>query len=662
MTDAAPAVSAAGFPERDLEAWRALAETALKGGAFDRLTRTTPDGVARGPLHTRDDRPDADPRALAPGMAAARDRYTPWDLRTPIAHPAPAEAAKQAVEDLEGGATSLALSLDPDGGRGVVVRAAADLDRALDDVLLDLAGVALDAGRDQEPAATALAHVWAQRAIPEDQRKGELGLDPLALLVTQTDLGRDLGDAWDGAAWWTGWAADHAPKAFPLRIDASLVAECGATPAWSIAWAAACGAATFRALLERDVEPDVVALALAIRVVVDSDVHQSFAALRALRFVWTRVATAFEAAPETARAHVSAVTARAMLSAGDPWLNMLRTTAAGFAAAVGGADAITLSPFTDALGLPTALARRVARNAQHLLAMESHLGRVADPAAGSFHHDRMTMDLAQAAWSRFQTIEKAGGAARFVTEGFLRDQILTARANRWARIAKRKDPLVGVSEFAPLDLDPVETDAVDLEPLLREVSDAAPLEPHKPAELLNRAGAGDVLLGVGWKRYRDSEPEPYHEANVRPVRWAEPFERLKAAASAHKPTPTVFLAALGPLSAYGARATWTANLLAAGGLRASGADHAEPKTVDALLTDAGGAKLAILVGDDAAYAEHAAGAAAALSSAGVTVWLAGRPGEREEALRAAGVSRFLFAGGDALDDLAGAHHVLEIPS
>lgn len=111
-----------------------------------------------------------------------------------------------------------------------------------------------------------------------------------------------------------------------------------------------------------------------------------------------------------------------------------------------------------------------------------------------------------------------------------------------------------------------------------------------------------------------------------------------------------------------ARATWTANLLAAGGLRTSGADHAEPKTVDALVADAGGAKLAILVGDDAAYAEHAADAAAALSGAGVTVWLAGRPGEREEALRAAGVSRFLFAGGDALEDLGGAHHVLEIPS
>ena len=75
--------------------------------------------------------------------------------------------------------------------------------------------------------------------------------------------------------------------------------------------------------------------------------------------------------PRTATIH--AETSFRMMTAVDPETNILRTTIAGFAAAAGGADSISILPHTIAHGLPAAFARRVARNAQLIMANESHV-------------------------------------------------------------------------------------------------------------------------------------------------------------------------------------------------------------------------------------------------------------------------------------------------
>jgi methylmalonyl-CoA mutase len=90
---------------------------------------------------------------------------------------------------------------------------------------------------------------------------------------------------------------------------------------------------------------------------------------------------------------------------------MLRVTIAAFAAGLGGANAVTVLPFTSALGLPDAFARRAARNTQLILQEESNLAKVADPAAGSGGIEDLTDQLCRAAWSLFQEIEKSGGIA-----------------------------------------------------------------------------------------------------------------------------------------------------------------------------------------------------------------------------------------------------------
>jgi methylmalonyl-CoA mutase len=143
-----------------------------------------------------------------------------------------------------------------------------------------------------------------------------------------------------------------------------------------------------------------------------------------------------------------------MLTALDPWTNLLRLTAAGFAAAVGGAQAIILGTFTDALGRPTEFARRQARNAQLVLMEEAHLGQVADPAGGAWYLDQLTETLAKAAWAQFQAIEAVGGIVAALGSGLVANNVAQSRNAILASGRK----VLGVTVFRNPDEKPVEVD------------------------------------------------------------------------------------------------------------------------------------------------------------------------------------------------------------
>jgi methylmalonyl-CoA mutase len=144
-----------------------------------------------------------------------------------------------------------------------------------------------------------------------------------------------------------------------------------------------------------------------------------------------------------------------MMSRRDPWVNMLRTTLACFGAGVGGADAITVQPFDAAIGRPDGFARRIARNTSSLLVMESHVARVIDPAGGSWYVERLTDDLAGAAWDWFTEIERSGGIVAALESGLVERRLAGTWARRADNLAHRRDALTGVSEFPNLTEKPV---------------------------------------------------------------------------------------------------------------------------------------------------------------------------------------------------------------
>ena len=357
----------------------------------------------------------------------------------------------------------------------------------------------------------------------------------------------------------------------------------------------------------------------------DADEFLTIAKFRALRKLWAHIEQACGLKPQPA--FVSAETAWRMMTRRDPYVNMLRATIAVTAAGVGGANAISVLPFTAALGLPDAFARRVARNTQLILLEESNLFRVSDPAAGSGGIEALTTQMSQAAWTLFQEIEAAGGAAAALEQGLIQKKIAATRAAREAATARRKDAITGTSDYPNLGELPV-----------------AVLDVPRPAVPAPKAAITFEAL-----------PQ---------IRLAEPFEALRDASdrtlAKTGARPKVFLANLGKLSDFTARATFARNFYEAGGIEALSNDGFKDQAAMIAAFRASGAKLACLCSSDKVYEREAATAAKALAAAGAIVHLAGRPGEHEADWRQAGIKSFIYVGCDVVSTLQAARGILDV--
>lgn len=592
---------AAEFPDATHEQWQRLVEGVLRksgkdvsgAAAEEALSTALEDGLSTRPLYTaRDAVADVGHPGFAPfvrGGRAAGGAATGWDVRQRHATGDPARTNESILADLANGVTSLWLTLGPDA------LPVSGLERALDGVYLDLAPIVLDAGADVEPAARELLRLVEAAGVAKDAAHGNLGADPLAYEArtgtesgteAAVDLARLCGREYGGLR--------------ALTVDALPYHEAGGSAAQELGASLATGVAYLRLLTGAGLTLQEACAQLEFRYAATADQFLTIAKLRAARRLWARVAEASGDVDAGAqRQH--AVTSPVMMARRDPWVNMLRTTVACLSAGAGGADAVTVLPFDHSLGLPDAFARRIARNTSTILLEESHLARVIDPAGGSYYVERLTAELAHAAWDFFQEIERAGGQAAALRSGMLGDRLATTWAERGKKLAKRREPITGVSEFPNLAEKPVE----------REPAPAGPT------------------------------------GGLPRVRRDEAYEALRARSDAHLAEtgarPKVFLAALGPAAAHTARASFASNLFQAGGVEAV---H-DPVSVDAASAAdafrASGACVACLCSSDALYEQEAAAVAAALKSAGAErVFLAGRPGEFGD------VDAYVFAGCDAV--------------
>ncbi|THD79431.1 MAG: methylmalonyl-CoA mutase [Phenylobacterium sp.] len=426
------------FPPASDDAWRALVAKTLGEAPFSSLEKTTVEGLPVEPLY----RGAETPAAFVPRPFDA-DRA--WDLRVLTAHPDPYAANAEILRDLEGGAASAIVRLDPSGQGGVAVGSADGLGRVLQGVVPEFATVALDAGFLGAKAADWLSTV--AKASP-GARLG-FHLDPLSVFAEAGASPGPIESHLVSAATVGVRLAETYPQAQLFLASGRVVHEAGGGEAGEIAFAAAAALAYAKSLVRAGAPMAEAFGRITLGLAADADYFTTLAKLRAARAVWARLASACGADP---LARIEARTSRRMLAAQDAWTNMIRLTAAGFGAAVGGADAVVLGQFTDAIGLPTAFARRQSRNTQLVLMEEAHVGRVADPAAGSGYVEALTDEIARAAWTEFQAIEAAGGLIAALAAGHIARQVEAA-------LAARPEPkIVGVTAFPPEKQTPVEVE------------------------------------------------------------------------------------------------------------------------------------------------------------------------------------------------------------
>ncbi|AKU89744.1 methylmalonyl-CoA mutase family protein [Vulgatibacter incomptus] len=665
-------------PFPDSAAWREQVEEGLEGAPFEKkLVTRLEEGLAIQPLYTRADLPAGTDPAGFPGFAPLVRGSSPvadrggWRIRAAIDAADPRVAKRLVAREIERGASAVTLEMDAAfrkglspadpgaephlGEGGVHVTTAEDLAELLPD-----GHVSVDAGGQALPAAATLAAAWEARGVAPAEARGSFDADPLGVLAREGTLPVSLDDALLQLGELAAWTVSRFPGVTSTLVSTAPYHDAGATADLELAAAMSTGAAYLRALEAGGLSLEAASAQIVFRFQVGVDVFLEIAKLRAARRLWCRILEA-SGVREPSMA-LEAETAWRNLAARDPWVNMLRTTIGAFASASGGAQAVLVRPFDEAIGPSDDFARRIARNTQLILRDESQLHRVEDPAGGSFYLERLTEELAVAAWAKLQALEAEGGIAAALASGSLRQQLEATRAKRSEGIARRKTPITGVNEFPNLHEAPVSRPVPDLAALRSEWTKRAPkVDGARPegasrldtAVALAAKGAGVSALAA---RFATDAPP----ASIPPLRFerlSEPFERLRDRSDAHLARtgarPKVFLANLGPVAKHVARATFADNFFAAGGIETLGNEGFASADAAAEALRANGAKVAVICGTDAAYAEQVSALGPALRAAGAErILLAGRPGESEAVFRASGVDDFVFVGVDLLEKLS----------
>src|SRR5580693_3985535 len=612
---------AADFAPASYDDWRKLVDGVLKGAPFEKLVGKTYDGLTIEPIYRR-------ARDGAP--IAGRAATVPWQIMQRIDHPDPAAANALAIHELENGANGLEIEFAGGPGTrgfGVLDAAPETLKRLFDGIFVDAGiSIALHPVVGRGNAGETLAALIEQRRV--DPAKVDLRFNYQAL-STMAVRGRAPATWNEMARPFAGVVGGLIKRGFRgpfVLADGRAVHDAGGSEVQELAFALSLAVAYLRMLEAGGIALEAASSAVSFRLSADADQFLTMAKFRALRLLWARVEGACGLQPKPA--FIAAETAWRMLTQRDPYVNMLRATMATFSAGLAGANAITVLPHTLALGLPDPFARRVARNTQLVLLEESNLAKVSDPAAGAGGIETLTKQLCEAAWSLFQEIEKAGGVFAALEQNLIQRKVAATRSLREANIARRKEVLTGASEF----------------PNLHEAHVAV-------------LGAKPVVLAP------HGEPRITFDA-LPPIRLAAPFEQLRDRSDRilkqSGARPKIFLANLGTPADFTARATFAKSFFETGGIEAVDTEGFADPAALATAFKASGAALICLCSSDKVYAGQATAAATALQAAGARhIYLAGRPGEQEPALRAAGVNDFIFAGGDALATLQEAYRLTE---
>jgi len=604
---------AAGFDPVSLDQWR---EKAAGGDPDAELATVVEEGIEAKWLYTPEDELAPDPAGLpgqAPFVRGTRSGRH-WQIRQEQTQPDRVAANREILEDLNGGVTEVTLRFGGDS-EAMLVANLDELSEVLEGVYLDMAGVALDAGFDAVPAAALLAAQWRESGIAPDRALGSFRIDPLGALAREGLLRGSAEAALRQAASVALEVSRDYTNVRSLGVDTGVYVEAGATAAWELGIALSTALEYLRACDGAGLGPADAAAQIEFTLAVGPDQFLETSKFRAARRLWARVLEECGVPPERRHSATYARTSGRMITWIDPWVNMLRVTTAAFAAGTGGADGVSVTPFDSEIGQPGSLGRRIARNTQIVLQDESSLGRIADPAAGSWYVESLTDEVARAGWQRFRQIEEEGGALAALRSGSIAAALGEAADRREDEMIHRGRIMTGVNEFPLLgddNTEPVEVDRDALSKKDREKHAGRPqitgiddLEPGALADapaggLLSRAVAlasagariDEISAAISDGGGRSGESI----AVLTPRPDAAPFERLRDATETHEDAggdhPQIYLACMGPIAAHVNFSNWAKSFFEVAGIETVPSGALSGNEEQAKVFAAGGFELA----------------------------------------------------------------------
>ncbi len=599
------------FPAVSTQEWMDAIIKDLKGADFNKkLVWKTDEGFDVNPFYRADDLENvvhADVPGRFPYVRGNKTEGNDWEIRQDFRIADIDTCNRMAAEAAVKGAESVGVCVKD-------VQSLSQMERLLAGIDLTRTAVHLLGSVDYAATLKLFVEYLRKNRIKADKVRGSVDFDPLCHALLHGNYYRTLDADMDEAAALFRQYAEELPLFRFLSIHADLLHEAGGYNVQELGFALNWAVEYFSRLTDKGLDMDLIAGRTTLVLGIGSDYFMEMAKLRAARMLWAYMVQGFGPVKESSKvAFVHATVSSWNKSVYDPYVNLLRSATEAMSAALGGADSIHVSDFSEAFRPSDDFSARIARNQQIILKEESFFNRIVDPAAGSYYIENLTANLAGEAWKLFLDTESKGGFAACYEKGLVQDKIAECAAKRNADLAKRKIVLTGVNQFPNLN----EQEAENIRSTAREF-----------------AKEGDFKT-------------------IRPYRAAQAFEELRlqteAFAKKNGRRPKVFLLTCGNLAMRKARAGFATNFFGCLGYEIvdnAGFKDGEEGAKAALESKA---EITVLCSSDEEYAALAAQACPLLK--GKTHIVYAGAAQDEEPFRALGVECFIHVRSNVLETL-----------
>ncbi|MCB0736084.1 MAG: hypothetical protein KDC92_01130 [Bacteroidetes bacterium] len=555
------------FNKSNFSEWQQKAIADLKDLPLEKLNRNAAGGIAALPYYSAEHNESNSSTNLLPNqfpyLRSHKTVSNGWLIREEIAAHKNFKATAAKLQDaIKNGAHNLVLAVKAfdDGFDGIPIENLEQLANLLENVDPQQTGISFKSG-NLSPFYALLLGKWAkENGYTSNQVFGSIDFDPLSTFAVNGKPYKPLEGAFNDLAELLAKMNEALPLYKVLTIHSRTFHNAGATEVQELAFTLAMAHEYVHQMAERNLDFDAFFQQIQVELSFGSDYFVQIAKTRALRWLWSTMASEYTSNQENTGVYIVGKTSEWNKAVYDPYVNMLRSTTEGMSAVIGGVDELEIEPFDKSFRKPDSFSERIARNLHHLYQNESHLHSTVDAASGSYYIEELTSQLAQKAWEQFQLIEEKGGFVACLQSGYIQAELNANRKNSEEQLAKRKLNFIGVNQFPNKDDKATE--------LVKPSSPRFPL-PEISKEETEFASAWDAKTISGFAMHF----EQANNENVAAVNHyvaTEIFEQLRAGvemkvAQGHK-VPSVFLMQLGNKAMRTARAMFAANFYQVGGL------------------------------------------------------------------------------------------------
>ena len=473
------------FKPADLEAWAKSAAKSAPGGDVSALNWITPDGISVKPLYTAADLKGLKYTDTLPGFEpylrgpqATMYAVRPWTIRQYAGFSTAEESNAFYRKALAAGGQGVSVAFDlathrgydsdhprvtgDVGKAGVAIDSVEDMKILFNQIPLDKVSVSMTMNGAVLPVLAGYVVAAEEQGVAQDQLSGTIQNDILKeFMVRNTYIFppapsmRIIGDIIE-------YTAQNMPKFNSISISGYHMQEAGANQALELAFTLADGKEYVKTALAKGLDVDGFAGRLSFFWAIGMNFYLEVAKMRAARLLWCRIMKEFEPKnPKSLMLRTHCQTSGWSLTEQDPYNNVVRTTIEAMAAVFGGTQSLHTNALDEAIALPTEFSSRIARNTQLIIQEETHITNVIDPWAGSYMMEKLTQDMADAAWTIIEEVEAMGGMTKAVDSGWAKLKIEAAAAEKQARIDSGKDVIVGVNKYKLKTEDAIDSLSID---------------------------------------------------------------------------------------------------------------------------------------------------------------------------------------------------------